>query len=529
MLNNKIVNIFNKIGHLLFLFILSGIFLVMTSYFIFDYNTQLYAVGGRFSYNGFIFILTLFLIIAVGYFCYRVLRKINFNIRINRMITLIFIFTMIIGIQIYCLNYITVEPTWDFEAIYKEAIHLVENNTNQISNVFYFSQYTNNNDILVIHIFLFKYFAGIFNNNYFLLALVANIIVIDLSLFINYFSVKKIYDSYTKAIYFMFLCMLCFPIYTYIIIFYTDTFPMLYGSLILFFYVCLYKSQDYKKSIIYSILIGIIALWGFYLKATLVIFLIAILIHLFFVSQKKKTLISLIIILSSFMISNYSHKQIFNYLGYFDTMQYERYQFPYEHWVMMGLNNIGGGASQDDVTYTQQFHSYDLKKENNIKEIKRRIKKYGGYELIRHFYHKTVFTYCDGTYYSSILVERKPLHPQSLGYNIFADKGTYYPYTMYIFNGVHYLFIALVLISTIVAFKRKTMDFVSVLRLCFFGLILFLYMWESKPKYLVNFLPIFYIIAYDGLLQFKAFFNQLKGHIILYWHKIIKVEGDIKS
>lgn len=528
MLNSRIVNIFNQIGHLLFIFVLGVIFAVMTSYFIFDYNTQLYAVGGRFSYNGFIFIISLFLIIIGGYCCYQILKKINFNIQINRILTLSFIFVIIIGIQIYCLNHIAVEPTWDFEIIYKEAIHLVENNTNQISNIFYFSQYTNNNDILLIHVFLFEYFAGIFNHNYFLLALVANITIIDLSLFINYFSARKIFDSNTKAIYFMFLCLLCFPIYTYIIIFYTDTYPMLHGSLILFLYICLYQSQNYKKIIIYSILIGIIALWGFYLKATLVIFLIAILIHLFFTSQKKKTLISITVILASFLVSNFSHKQIFNYLGYFNNMQYERYQFPYEHWVMMGLNDIGGGASQDDVKYTQQFHSYELKKENNIKEIKRRIKKYGGYGLIRHFYHKTVYTYCDGTYYSSVLVERKPLNPQSLGYHIFADKGTYYPYTKYLFNGVHYLFIALVILSTIFAFKRKTIDFMSVLRLCFFGLILFLYMWESKPKYLVNFIPIFYLIAYDGLLQFKLFSYQLKENLSSCWHQIITIKEDIK-
>ena len=51
---------------------------------------------------------------------------------------------------------------------------------------------------------------------------------------------------------------------------------------------------------------------------------------------------------------------------------------------------------------------------------------------------------------------------------------------------------------------------VSLIRLSIFGLALFLLIWETRSRYLVNFLPLMFIICADGM----NYLNGLVSYII---------------
>ena len=78
---------------------------------------------------------------------------------------------------------------------------------------------------------------------------------------------------------FMVLTMFCLPIYTYVPIFYTDTYPMIWGSLIVLLYIKINQTNSIKEKYIEAVLIGICALIGFELKATILILLVAVILQ----------------------------------------------------------------------------------------------------------------------------------------------------------------------------------------------------------------------------------------------------------
>lgn len=47
---------------------------------------------------------------------------------------------------------------------------------------------------------------------------------------------------------------------------------------------------------------------------------------------------------------------------------------------------------------------------------------------------------------------------------------------------------------------------------------LFLLIWESKPKYLVNFLPIFNVLVLDGMIFYESIIEKIKRSKLSWIH-----------
>ena len=61
--------------------------------------------------------------------------------------------------------------------------------------------------------------------------------------------------------------------------------------------------------------------------------------------------------------------------------------------------------------------------------------------------------------------------------------------------------------------KEDKITIVSCFRLALFGLFIFLLIWESKSKYLVNFIPIIYLVSIDGISQLHEYIKKKRGFI----------------
>ena len=76
-----------------------------------------------------------------------------------------------------------------------------------------------------------------------------------------------------------------------------------------------------------------------------------------------------------------------------------------------------------------------------------------------------------------------------------AQYGKTYRYC----SAVHLLLLGGVLLSVVCTFLRKgEIREIQAVQLAVFGLFLFLLIWETRSRYLVNFVPLFILLGIDG-------------------------------
>ena len=200
-----------------------------------------------------------------------------------------------------------------------------------------------------------------------------------------------------------------------------------------------------------------------------------------------------------------------NYLGYERNTNIE---MPMTHFLMMGINKERSGVYlAEDVLYTQSYKGLDEKKDANIKEIKRRLKKYGIDGYVQLLVNKSLVNYNDGTFawgvegnfYSQICAEDGKL--ATLLKNIYYSDGSgeYYAYYSTMMQGVWILLLVLSLFSFPYAKRYK----ITVLQLTIIGITLFLLLFEARARYLLLYAPYFIIVSILGYSFVRSKINNI--------------------
>jgi len=441
-------------------------------------------------------IISLFFILGL----YKKIVKSNINDKFFSYKFLILTFFCFICIQIFLGMQLRVKPSWDFGSVYNEAVYLTKSDIWSISNESYFLMYPNNQFYLLILTSIYKFLSFFGIAHYVVFGVLFNAIFVDVSLLIFYFCLKRIWNK-KVAFFGLILSFICCAYTTYLPIFYTDTFPLPLTNIMLLLYIIVLKEKNLKKIFLYLVFLSISCMFAFQLKATAIIVLVAIILHMIFLLNIKKSFIFTIIICFTFICSLKIYTYSFEKSNILDMTQYDRYNFPYTHWLMMGLKTPGG-YNEEDYLYTKSFVTREEKLVANMEVIEKRISNMEIDDFINHIKHKINFTWYDGTYFSSVLLSRKPLTNNFIR-DIVSVNGNYYPVFKSICDGIHFSIIIFMVFSGIkglLIMKRSNqMDFISCVRLSVFGLFIFLLIWETKSKYLVNFLPLIYLVSIDGI------------------------------
>lgn len=440
----------------------------------------------------------LFFVLIIGLYTLIIKSKIIKEKNEKKLLILIFLIFMIF--QIFVGIQLRVKPSWDFGSVYNEAVHLTKTNSWIVTNEAYFLMYPNNQFCLLTLTFIYKIFNFFNIQHYVIVGILTNIIFVDVSLIILYICMKKIWN-FNIAFFGLILSFFCCGYITYLPIFYTDTFPLPFTNCMLLLYILIIKEKNIKKSLIYMILLAISCMIGFEYKATVVIILVAVILHFLFLFPIKKSLLCLIVVCASFVGSMKLYSGLMESSSFLDNTQYDRYNFPYTHWIMMGLKTPGG-YNPDDYYYTKSFKTKEEKTTANLAVIQDRIEKMDSLDFVDHLVKKINFTWNDGTYFSSELLSRKPVI-QGFCRELFSEGGQFNFMFKYYANGMHYSILVLMIFSALNGLskmrKYNQMDFISCIRLAVYGLFVFLLLWETKSKYLVNFLPLMYLVAIDGV------------------------------
>lgn len=484
-MKNIVKNIFNLIFIICFGYIL--------------YNAIFHNGLNLFTWNKTIVIIGVIINIAILLFIYKIIsKKEKINIKIIIPISLVLIFAF----QCYVGYLFRVQPNWDMKELFNGATNYINGGQEYIN---YLYRYPNNIAIQIIYITLFKVADFIKIVSHYDIAMLFNIIMMDIALLFTFLVSKKMFDDKRALIIFMMVAFMT-PTYLFSTIIYTDTISMMFPLLILYLYLLAKETKEIKRKCVLYTAMGITICIGISIKATIIIVPIAILIYEI-IKMDKKELFTMISVVTISIIICFLFEMLFVRIVFsnWDNEEYNRERFPLTHWIMMGLGDAGK-YNGEDVELTSSFSNINEKREENIKIIKERLDDIINNKKMNHLRRKLMYTWGDGTYYAVNTLDYDALN-EGLHQELVFKRGKYHEFYQYYTQIQHITMITLMVILSFVSIKKELSKEI-LLRLIVFGLFLFLFIWETRSRYLVNYLPIMQIISFMAIEEIYQLINN---------------------
>ncbi len=405
-------------------------------------------------------------------------------------------------LQYIVLKNLNVIPSWDYGVIFDNALKYVNEGTRHNAVYIEYFQYFPNNILIFCLMTLFIKIGTLFHVGALISIEFMNVSFIDFALVILYLTVRKMY-SVNHAIFSNIITLLFIPLFLYSPVVYSDTLSLFVGISFIYLFTFIDKKTICKKNVFISILIGILMFIGKSIKITSLIVLIAIFIKYIFSHKIKNTIFIFMIIFMSFGSLNLVFNKLIvnnNKLA-FQVNDYG--QYPYTHWLMMGIEDIDadntgrnsyGGYNEFDYNKTRNFSTGKEASAYNIKEYKNRLKKMGFGGYLNYLTKKVVNTWSDGYYFANVALNINPINETNLR-NFLIKNDTRY-IGIYFTKGIQYLFLMCLLLGCMVNFRSNNKE-IDYIRLAILGLMIFLLFWETRSRYLVNFIPLFILIIVD--------------------------------
>lgn len=417
-------------------------------------------------------------------------------------VVLIFIFTL----QLTLGYALAVYPGWDFKNIFDAANSIVDNG---IYNGDYFILFPTNLGMLVVEVYLFKFAKYMGLQNMLNIAILANCILVNLSIFIIFLIAKKIYGNFKACITLIFSALFI-PFYFYMPIIYTDTFSMPFLLISFYLYLLIKENDKMYKKLILIILMTLISFIGYKIKSSALIILIAIIIHIILTTSFKNFIKLSTPIIVIFIILNNSFGWFLDKNAFFSYTyrEVERKEVPYTHFIMMGLNEgtFGSFAGQD-IEYTIKYlngqENNELCKEKTIEMIKKRYFDFGIIGTFKYLTKKATWTWGDGLYLSDMQITDNPISYGVLHKSI-IEKGSFRTAITYFAQVFQIILLFLMICSVLkdLISKNKEINILATAKISIFGIFLLLLVWETRSRYLFNFVPLFILVTVDGLEYF---------------------------
>lgn len=409
-----------------------------------------------------------------------------------------------IALQLLCGYGLAIVPASDRNVIFSQASEIAQSgqwHTSESYN-YYFLRYPNNGFLLILEAGYFTLLKALGIHNFLYGNIVLNMLAVDVGIALGIYLTYVKYGKRT-AVLFQVLCLLFIPFYTYMPFVYTDTLtlPFLMGILVCYEKLGQYRESDRSRGSVacWLVLMGMLTFVGFQLKPTVAIVTIACVLHLCVTGSVRKAVAAVTIVLAVCISCSILYEHEVDRLDLVDQTDYDKENFPYTHWVMMGLREKGN-YSLEDRQYTSSFPTKEEKKQGNIQRIHQRLEEYGPWGLIAHQYIKGVSTWHNGKYDMDVHLPKNPIHSSVL-HQIFLPGGdAYFLYSGYC-SVYHLILVGLIAASLWEGRKNGDLDTTVAWKLAVFGLLCFLAVWESKSRYVMHFTPVLLLIAVDYVVK----------------------------
>ncbi|MGN0595516.1 MAG: glycosyltransferase family 39 protein [Hominimerdicola sp.] len=394
------------------------------------------------------------------------------------------------------------KPNFDAKYVDEAARnYAINGNFSQINKKsYYFPSYPNNWALLLLASWTYRGAYLIFEYVPDLVPQIISTLCIHISGILMFFTARLIFKDKIKPLFCSVLFLTNWGLYTNAPVLYSDTLsmPFVIGGIYLFLKAM--KSEKTSQFVKYMIFSAITVAFGNSFKGSVAVMVVAFILYSFMKVGWKKCLCvtaSLIIAVPSV---SFAVKAIGMSSGIADKELLNAKQLPVTHWINMSL--VGYGEyNREDRLWIEQFPTYDEKNEACIKSIKQRLSDYSFSDFALHTARKIVKTWTDGKYHTSFL--RKSDNRQ-LSY--FMTKG----FTARTYGAAaQIMLMTFMLMSFIYGAVNSKNRTISLIRLTVFGFALFFIIWEIKSRYLVNFLPLMFVMAVDGLNYSYALIQKI--------------------
>ena len=417
----------------------------------------------------------------------------------------VFLMVIQVALQAYIGYEMAVTPAGDRNVIFKQASEMALDSVFKTSSEynFYFLRYPNNQMLLLLETAWFMILKGFGSVNFLYWNMVLNILAIDIGIILCMVLVKRKYGK-RAAVFFQVMAFLFIPFYTYIPFVYTDTLVLPAVAGLLLCYQLIEENFNRKGIKIYVLacIMGLVTWAGFELKPTVAIITIASVFHMVIVKGWKKGIIATSAIMLVFGTCMKAYNVVINEVNIVDQADYDKENFPYSHWIMMGLKGAGN-YNLEDREYTSSFATKEEKQKGNMEMIKKRLKDYGITGLFAHQYIKAVNTWSNGKYDMDFHLQRQPVRKSWLQ-AVFFKKGKFYPLYNLCCTIYHWTLLVFIGISVVYGLAKRETNSAAMWRLALFGLFLFLSIWETKSRYVMHFVPVMMLITIDTLKNITA-------------------------
>ena len=442
---------------------------------------------------------------ALIYFYRCIVYKKQLFLETNEIKLLVTFFVLLVVTQVFYFTQMASYPTRDLENVFRSAYYYAIQGAVDPLNTDYLYKHPNNLPWVISFQFIFRIarkFGADTYLTYIIIATVVNAIAICMAYLFTYLLCRKTMGV-SQGFVALGLLYSCLPLQFNISFFYTDTLTMPFIRMVLLFYIS-YNKRPLKKSVLRIMLFAVATAYGIHLKYSVVIVVIAIVIDLILNLDIKRLVAFGGVLLMAFVL----WQNIFNsftYSNILDKTQAKDAATPFSSYIMMGLNG-DGSFNVDDRYYAWSFETKEEKEENIRQQIIYRLSQHTPLTFLQHLNQKGVRSFGSGNMEYNYTISNSPVKQTFLvecvspGTEEFVWMGN-------IVQGWHLMLFLLVIFSAVVALKKSDFSlFVPILSVA--GLYLFLLLWESSQRYLVNYMCMYILCAVYAL---NFIVNRNKG------------------
>ncbi len=458
-----------------------------------------------------IWLIVFFVILAVCLFFLRKRDKVD-NTFPKIFLVIASILLLIMQIVLVYITYFSVGN--DAGIVAKGAEYFVEGIFDEFYNQRYYQYAPNNLYIYAFYIIVFK-MSSFLNINVnpvlaIISALLANVSVLLSSLCVWEITRKRsyVYISYVIG-------ALLFALQAWVVVPYTDSLSIVFPILTLYIYL---KMRDWKGNVVLKwLIISIVPMLTYSLKALNVIIIIAILISAFLHREEgiKKVLMSLAGVILAFLIGLLIHFCVEKAVKI--TPDDDK-KLDIAWYLLLGSNyNTYGQFNYDD--YNLIFSSdYSFTRDNEALEcVRNRIADMGILGLARHWVNESHVFYNDPTFGWGVAGKTFEEIPYREGELSQIIRDIYYPaagygfvmnnqtegygnnYWLYVcFRQIMWIPIVSLMLFYFV-FNRNKEIIAGILSLTFVGVFVFSMLFETSSRLLISYLPVFAVVSVLGL------------------------------
>ncbi len=395
---------------------------------------------------------------------------------------LLAIFTAVCAVM--CI-FLRVNPFTDSETIQDMALQMAKDDTLHIDTTqAYFQNYSNNDLLTILLSLFFRFLMLIGVSDYAQACIWLNAACIVTGELFAFFGVKSLIGE-KGACRYLILSVMQPVMYLTVCWSYSNTMclPFMCGL-----FLIAARTMHAKSTVSRCILgaaFGAVAAVGYFIRPVVMIEAIAFAISaLLYVCGKKGRLKQLAACITAAVVmisaTTLGMQKFVNEYGGDNSRNY-----PLTHWLMMGLHEHGR-FSRDDSSFTRRYKTKEEKKQANIAEIKKSLKRIGVLGMPVHAVTKHCITWSEGSanyYLRAKHIDKE--NQNALAQLIIGKNRSYVMLYCQIYRAAM-LFLASAGMLMMLRKKRMSLLFPAVLTVL--GGMIFYLFWEAKESYSIPFL-----------------------------------------